>query len=102
MYVNYILKTSSKHTCTFTFTNDTSRGPSCIKYYCNQYQSLDHYQVLVYSISVHHYTIMTFNYKLKQQLIYICTRHSTILYRKSMKFGIQEELLLIFLDTKFH
>ena len=32
MYVNYILKTSSKHTCTFTFTNDTSRGPSCIKY----------------------------------------------------------------------
>ena len=29
-------------------------------------------------------------------------RHFTILYRKSMKFGIQEELLLSFLDTKFY
>ena len=30
--------------------------------------------------------------------------HSVIFYRKSMKFGIQEELLhvLNFLDTKFH
>ena len=29
-------------------------------------------------------------------------RLSTILYRKLVKFGIQEELLLGFLDTKFH
>ena len=29
-------------------------------------------------------------------------RHSTILYRKSMKFGIPEGLLLSLLDTKFH
>ena len=28
--------------------------------------------------------------------------HSVILYRKSVKFGIQEELLLNFLDTKFY
>ena len=28
--------------------------------------------------------------------------HSTILYSKSMKFGIQEELLLTILDIKFH
>ena len=28
--------------------------------------------------------------------------HSTILYFELMKFSIQEELLLRFLDTKFH
>ena len=28
--------------------------------------------------------------------------HSTILYRKSVKFGIPEELLLILLDTELY
>ena len=30
------------------------------------------------------------------------THHSAILYSKSMKYGIQEVLLLSFLDTEFH
>ena len=55
-------------------------------------------------------------YVLKKEPRYTCTcaivhvvpqnisidHRSTILYRTSMKFCIQEELLLSFLDTKFH
>ena len=36
-------------------------------------------------------------------LLMLIIYHSAILYRKSMKFGIQEELLLLsFVVTKFH
>ena len=45
-----------------------------------------------------HFRIATVPHKM---VLLLVTQHSTILYRKSMKFGIQEELLLNFLDTDF-
>ena len=53
--------------------------------------------LVVFVWTINYYELSTILIKCVHVII---TWHSTILYRKSMKFGIQEELLLILLDIK--